>query len=102
MVPPPPAASRSRSSTTGPSPCALLVLLADHCAAAVAVPVVTRPSVLPPEQSRVFRGDGAYIVTGNGDSAEVHNPRFDFNDAAIPHGAGVLAAVVESKLKRVE
>jgi hippurate hydrolase len=45
---------------------------------------------------------GAYIVTGNGDSAEVHNPRFDFNDAAIPHGAGVLAAVVEAKLKRVE
>ena len=45
---------------------------------------------------------GAYIVTGNGDSAEVHNPRFDFNDAAIPHGAGVLAAVIEAKLKRVE
>ena len=45
---------------------------------------------------------GAYIVTGNGDSAEVHNPRFDFNDAAIPYGAGVLAAVVEAKLKPVE
>ncbi|WP_206933961.1 M20 aminoacylase family protein [Roseococcus thiosulfatophilus] len=42
---------------------------------------------------------GAYIVCGNGDSAEVHNPRFDFNDEAIPYGAGVLAAVVERKLK---
>lgn len=42
---------------------------------------------------------GAYIVCGNGDSAEVHNPRFDFNDAAIPYGAGVLAAVVERKLR---
>ncbi|HEV7457906.1 MAG TPA: M20 aminoacylase family protein [Roseococcus sp.] len=42
---------------------------------------------------------GAYIVCGNGDSAEVHNPRFDFNDQAIPYGAGVLAAVVERKLK---
>jgi len=41
---------------------------------------------------------GAYIVTGNGDSAEVHNPRFDFNDGAIPYGAGVLAAVVERKM----
>ena len=45
---------------------------------------------------------GAYIVTGNGDSAEVHNPAFDFNDDAIPYGAGVLAAVVEAKLKRVD
>jgi hippurate hydrolase len=41
---------------------------------------------------------GAYIVTGNGDSAEVHNPRFDFNDSAIPYGAGVLAAIVERKM----
>jgi len=45
---------------------------------------------------------GAYIVTGNGDSAEVHNPAFDFNDSAIPYGAGILAAVVEAKLQRVE
>nr|WP_314074992.1 M20 aminoacylase family protein [uncultured Roseococcus sp.] len=44
---------------------------------------------------------GAYIVTGNGDTAEVHNPSFDFNDEAIPYGAGVLAAVVEAKLARV-
>ena len=48
------------------------------------------------------RCPGAYIVTGNGDTAEVHNPHFDFNDAAIPHGAGVLAAVVEAQLKRLE
>jgi hypothetical protein len=42
-------------------------------------------------------------VTGeNPDSAEVHNPRFGFNDFAIPHGAGVLAAVVEAELTRVE
>ncbi len=44
---------------------------------------------------------GAYIVTGNGDTAEVHHPKFDFNDAAIPFGAGVLAAVVERKAPRV-
>lgn len=44
---------------------------------------------------------GAYIVTGNGDTAEVHHPQFDFNDAAIPFGAGVLAAVVERKAPRV-
>ena len=44
---------------------------------------------------------GAYIVTGNGDTAEVHHPKFDFNDDAIPFGAGVLAAVVERKAPRV-
>lgn len=44
---------------------------------------------------------GAYIVTGNGDSAEVHHPRFEFNDDAIPYGAGVLAAVAEQKLRKM-
>jgi amidohydrolase len=47
---------------------------------------------------------GAYIHVGNGvDSeggCEVHNPSYDFNDAALPYGAGLLAAVVERKLAR--
>ena len=37
---------------------------------------------------------GAYINIGNGDTAgscPVHNPGYDFNDAAIPYGAGILA-----------
>jgi hippurate hydrolase len=29
---------------------------------------------------------GAYIFVGNGDTAGLHNPRYDFNDAALPHG----------------
>jgi amidohydrolase len=45
---------------------------------------------------------GAYILVGNGEGeaggCEVHNPHYDFNDAAIPFGAGVLAAVVEREL----
>jgi hippurate hydrolase len=45
---------------------------------------------------------GAYILVGNGTGeaggCEVHNPRYDFNDAAIPYGAGVLAAAVEREL----
>ena len=28
----------------------------------------------------------------------MHNPGYDFNDAAIPYGAGILAAVVEKEL----
>jgi hippurate hydrolase len=30
----------------------------------------------------------------------VHNPGYDFNDAAIPYGAGILAAVVERELPK--
>ena len=48
---------------------------------------------------------GAYIHVGNGTGdvggCEVHNPHYDFNDAAIPYGAGMLATLVEQKLARV-
>jgi amidohydrolase len=43
---------------------------------------------------------GAYIHVGNGDSASVHNPRYQFNDAAIPYGAALYAQVVEQGLKK--
>ncbi len=43
---------------------------------------------------------GAYINVGNGEaSAPVHNALYDFNDEAIPHGAGVFATIVEHKLR---
>ncbi len=29
---------------------------------------------------------GAYIFVGNGDSAMLHNPQYDFSDAALPYG----------------
>jgi hippurate hydrolase len=44
---------------------------------------------------------GAYINIGNGNtegSVQVHNPRYDFNDAAIPYGSALFAAIVERKL----
>ena len=43
---------------------------------------------------------GAYINLGNGEGSPVHNPGYDFNDAAIPFGAGLYAAVVERELAR--
>jgi amidohydrolase len=45
---------------------------------------------------------GAYIHVGNGDSAAVHNPRYQFNDAAIPYGAALYAQVVEQGLRKAE
>jgi len=42
---------------------------------------------------------GAYINLGNGeDSAPVHNPAYNFNDAAIPYGAALFARIVEREL----
>ena len=41
---------------------------------------------------------GAYINVGNGNSSAVHNAGYDFNDAAIPYGAGLYAAVAEGEL----
>ena len=48
---------------------------------------------------------GAYIQIGNGDGeggCEVHNPGYDFNDAALPFGASLFAMMVERKLARLE
>ena len=50
--------------------------------------------------SMMQRVPGAYILVGNGESAALHNPGYDFNDAAIPFGAGLYAAIVERKLAK--
>lgn len=41
---------------------------------------------------------GAYIFMGNGDSAGLHHPAYDFNDEAIPHGASYFAKLIETLL----
>ncbi len=41
---------------------------------------------------------GAYIWVGNGDSAMIHHPRYNFNDEAIPAGASWYATMVETRL----
>ena len=49
------------------------------------------------------RCPGAYIQIGNGAGAggcEVHNPGYDFNDAALPLGASLFARLVEKRLAR--
>jgi len=39
---------------------------------------------------------GAYIFLGNGDTAGVHHPAYDFNDAAAPYGVSLWAKIIES------
>jgi amidohydrolase len=41
---------------------------------------------------------GAFIFVGNGDTAGLHNPAYDFNDAALPFGICYWARLVETAL----
>jgi amidohydrolase len=41
---------------------------------------------------------GAFIFLGNGPSAGVHNPAYDFNDEALPYGIGYWVNLVETAL----
>ena len=41
---------------------------------------------------------GAYILVGNGDTALVHHPEYNFNDEAIPAGCSWWAEIVERRM----
>ncbi len=41
---------------------------------------------------------GAYILVGNGDSAPVHHPEYNYNDEVIPAGCSWFAEMVETRL----
>ena len=41
---------------------------------------------------------GAYIFLGNGDTAMVHHPAYNFDDAAIPFGSSWYVGMVEARL----
>ncbi|MQY41074.1 amidohydrolase [Epibacterium sp. SM1969] len=41
---------------------------------------------------------GAYILVGNGDTAAVHHPEYNFNDDAIPAGCSWWAEIVEQRM----
>lgn len=41
---------------------------------------------------------GAFIFIGNGESASLHNPAYDFNDDVIPHGISYWVQLAESAL----
>lgn len=41
---------------------------------------------------------GAFIMVGNGDSAALHHPEYNFNDEAIPFGSSFLSEVIERRM----
>ena len=44
---------------------------------------------------------GAYLFMGIGEGAGLHNPNYDFNDAAAPVGASFFARLIEKALPLV-
>jgi len=46
----------------------------------------------------LLKRPGAFIFMGNGDSAGLHNPAYDFNDKAIPFGASYWVRLVETTM----
>ena len=45
---------------------------------------------------------GAMILLGNGDTAFLHHPAYDFNDDAIPYGVSYWVTLAETLLKPKE
>ena len=41
---------------------------------------------------------GAYIFVGNGDTAMVHHPAYNFDDAVIPFGSSWYAGMIEARM----
>lgn len=41
---------------------------------------------------------GAYILVGNGDTASVHHPEYNFTDDAIPAGCSWWAEIIENRM----
>jgi amidohydrolase len=41
---------------------------------------------------------GAFMIIGNGATADLHNPRYDFNDEAIPAGCSWFATLAEERM----
>jgi amidohydrolase len=41
---------------------------------------------------------GAFVFIGNGDTANIHHPAYDFNDEAIPYGTSYWVRLVETAM----
>ncbi len=44
---------------------------------------------------------GAYILVGNGDTAKVHHPEYNFSDDAIPAGCSWWAEIIEQRMPSI-
>ncbi len=58
------------------------------------------PPIMPAEDFSYMleARPGAYLFVGNGESAQCHHPKYNFNDEASPFGASFFAELVERRL----
>ncbi|MGO4440845.1 M20 aminoacylase family protein [Rhizobium sp. RAF56] len=78
----------------------------DHAVAAASA--IAGPANVNPEIDAMMGGEdfsymlnarpGAFIFMGNGDTAGLHNPAYDFNDEAISHGISYWVRLAEQRL----
>jgi len=73
---------------------------AAEVAKSVAGDCLDAPLVMGGEDFSYFLNErpGAYILVGNGDSAMVHHPEYNFNDEVIPAGCSWWAEIVERRM----
>ena len=84
-----------------PDEAAFAAGVAREVAGADNVDAATAPVMGGEDFSYMLRArPGAFIFIGNGDSASLHNPRYDFNDEAIPHGISYWVRLAETALAR--
>jgi hippurate hydrolase len=80
-----------------PEKTAFMAKVATDVAGASAVEAETPPLMGGEDFSYMLeKRPGAYIFIGNGDTASVHHPAYDFNDEAAPFGVSLWAKIVET------
>ncbi|TVS00052.1 MAG: amidohydrolase [Rhodobacteraceae bacterium] len=73
---------------------------AAEAARAVSGDCTTAPLVMGGEDFAYMLEErpGAYILVGNGDTADVHHPKYNFNDSVIPAGCSFWVELAERRL----
>lgn len=84
-----------------PAEAALAERVARDVAGAGGVATDVRPIMAGEDFSHMLRArPGAFIFLGNGDSAGLHHPAYDFDDEAIPAGISYWVRLAETALGR--
>ena len=82
-----------------PDQTGLAARVAQEVAGAAQVDTAMQPSMGAEDFSfMLLKRPGAFIFIGNGDTAGLHNARYDFNDEALPVGISYWARLVETAL----
>ncbi len=78
-----------------------VVGIASDIAGAANVDGAVRPTMGGEDFSYMLQArPGAFIFAGNGDTAGLHHPAYDFNDELIPHGISYWVKLTETALAR--